>query len=633
MSWPILLRRWLILTAGALGTLLVLAVALGAALEAGYFRAPLIRAIASRVGRSIEVDGDLRLHLFSLHPQVIAERVTIGNPSWVPPGTTAVIGRLSFALQLPWIHRPLGIETLDIKEATLTLSRDGAGLANWQWMDPRVPDNTLLPLVRRLSMPDARVLLKDDTRHLDFDGMLTEFEPKSAEGPPPVRIEGAGQLNGRPARFGIDGDPLATAEHTKPYRFKFEEQSSGSRIIGSGALPRPFDFRLIDAVFTAAGPNLDDLYFLTGVRLINTGPYRLAGTVARRGNKTRFTELEASSGRSDARGSASVDSSSDRPQLDIDLRSETLRTADLGARAAGLERGAERWLISDAALNPRAWRRDDAVATLRARRLEVGSIALQDVAAALTVDHGLLTVDQLTGHVWDGALSAHVRANLTTDDPADSLDLKLSNLNLERYAPHGADQPPLKGLLQARVLAKGRGRSLHEFASHADGTLSAALPHGAIRTALADLAGFDLRAIGLFADKHGPETAVRCGVASFQAHDGTLAAQTLVLDTEQVLILGEGSIHMDSEAIDLTLRAHPKRPGLRIRSPALVRGTLLHPSLAMRPRDVVAQTAAAVTLGVLLTPLASALAFVDPGLSKDADCGALMQEDKATKGD
>jgi hypothetical protein len=35
-----------------------------------------------------------------------------------------------------------------------------------------------------------------------------------------------------------------------------------------------------------------------------------------------------------------------------------------------------------------------------------------------------------------------------------------------------------------------------------------------------------------------------------------------------------------------------------------------------------------VALGVLLTPLASALAFVDPGLSKDADCGALMTENK-----
>jgi len=183
--------------------------------------------------------------------------------------------------------------------------------------------------------------------------------------------------------------------------------------------------------------------------------------------------------------------------------------------------------------------------------------------------------------------------------------------------------------LQARVLAKGRGRSLHEFASTADGTLTAAVPHGAIRAALADLAGLDLRAIGPLLAKHAPQTPVRCGVASFRAHEGILEAQTLILDTDPVRIVGEGNIHMDSEALDLTLRGHPKRPGFRLRSPVLVHGTLSHPSFAMQPRDAVAQTAAAVALGALLTPLASILAFVDPGLSKDADCGALMTEERA----
>jgi uncharacterized protein involved in outer membrane biogenesis len=621
MNRSLLVRRGLIGTVGALGVLMVVAAGLAAAIDAGYFRGPLLRFVASQFGRAIKVDGDLQLHLFALHPRVTAERVTIGNPGWVAPGTTAVIGRLSFGIELPWFHRSLGIDRLEMEDAAMTLSRDDGGLANWQWTDPRVTDDTLLPLVRHLSVSNARVQLNDDTRHLQYEGTVTVKEPMPVEGPPPLRIEGTGQLNGRPVRFGIDGDPLATADHAKPYRYKFDEQSSGSQITGGGALPRPFDFRLIDAEFTATGLDLEDLYFLTGVKLINTGRYRLAGKVARRGTKTRFTDLEASSGQSDAHGSASIDGSSDRPKLDIDLQSQLLRLADLGS-------GGKQWLMSDAALNPRAWRRDDTVATFRARRLEVGPILVQDVAAALAVDHGVLTVTPLTGHVFDGDLTAHVKANLTTDDPADSLDLKISNLNLERYLPHGADEPPMKGLLQARVLAKGRGRSLHEFAASADGTLSAAVPHGAMRAALADLVGLDLRAVGLLFSKHGPETPVRCGVASFQVHDGVLAAQSLVLDTERVLIVGEGNIHMDSEAMDLTLRGHPKRPEFRVRSPVLVRGTLSHPSFAIQPRDAGAQVAAAVALGILLTPLASALAFVDPGLSKDADCGALMTADK-----
>jgi len=33
----------------------------------------------------------------------------------------------------------------------VTLSRDDAGLANWQWTDPGFPDDTFLPLVYRLA--------------------------------------------------------------------------------------------------------------------------------------------------------------------------------------------------------------------------------------------------------------------------------------------------------------------------------------------------------------------------------------------------------------------------------------------------------------------------------------------------
>jgi hypothetical protein len=36
--------------------------------------------------------------------------------------------------------------------------------------------------------------------------------------------------------------------------------------------------------------------------------------------------------------------------------------------------------------------------------------------------------------------------------------------------------------------------------------------------------------------------------------------------------------------------------------------------------------ALATALGVLATPIASVIAFIDPGLAKDADCGGLIAE-------
>ncbi len=91
----------------------------------------------------------------------------------------------------------------------------------------------------------------------------------------------------------------------------------------------------MEATFEANGPDLKDLYFLVGVRLIDTGIYRLTGKLERDGVQFKFSDLSGHSGESDVRGSVSIDSTGARPKLDIDLTAGALRMIDLGARAAG----------------------------------------------------------------------------------------------------------------------------------------------------------------------------------------------------------------------------------------------------------------------------------------------------------
>jgi uncharacterized protein involved in outer membrane biogenesis len=615
----------------ALGAGLLVIVILAVALDKGAFRAALIHFMSLRTGRPLKIEGALQVHVLSLHPRLIAEGVTIGNPSWTPAGTTAEIGKLVVVVAMPWFGHLSAIENLEMQATTLHLIRDSRGHANWQWTDPDLAAGKGLPLIRSLSMPGAHVQLDDSRRHLQFDGTVTAQEVIKPGELRPLRIEGMGRLNGRFATFQIDGEPLAAAEHTKPYHFTFTEHSSGSRLSGTGSVPRPFDFSILDATFEAAGMDLKDLYFLTGVTLVNTGRYQLSGKLARRGTRFEFADLTAASGQSDMQGTVSIETANERSTLDADLSSRLLRLSDLGARAAGRDPDAAaraKLLLSAVALKPSAARRVDGVVKFHARRVDVGRVPLQAVAAKLTIDHGILVLAPLSADVLGGKLAAEARVDATTDSPVASLDLKLNDVQLAQLDRTRPGPPPVEGLLRARVVLKGHGSSLHEAASNADGTVTAVLPSGTIRDSLAELSGIDLRGLGLLAAKNSQETGVRCGVASFQAHDGTLTAQSLVVDTDPVLITGEGAIHLDAESLDLTLRGHPKGLRLRLRSSVLIQGTLAQPTMGIQARPAVVQTVAAVALGVVLTPLASVLAFVDPGLTKDADCAALLNTAK-----
>jgi AsmA family protein len=601
------LRRGLIWVLAALTASGLLLGVLIAALDAGYLRGPMVHFIAARAGRPVQIEGPLRLRLFSLRPEVIAEGVTLGNPAWTPTGKTATIEKITVALS---VHRSaLVIDRVELQGAAFYLLRDATGHANWQHHNPDTGTNTGPPLIGSISIPGAHVALEDALRHVSFKGTVTVEDRKKAEGLPPFQVEGAGELNGRAVTVELTGDPLLSASRDKPYRFTFAERSSGSHLSGSGSVLRAFDLRFFDVAFDAAGADLKDLYYLTGVNLVDTGSYRLSGKLARRNNTSKFTDIAVSFGQSDIHGSASIESSRGHSTIDADMSSQVLRLADMGPRAAGRDAGpdsGQRLLLSNAMPDPSAARRNDGIVNFKARRVEVGPVALQALAAKIKIDHGVIEVTPLSADLLGGKLNAHAKIDVRPEVPIAALDLKITDVELGALPRKGTGSPPIEGAMNLRVSVTGHGKSIHQVAATANGTITAILPHGIMRASLAELTGLDLRGMTLLFEKSKDEVQVRCGIASFQAMDGTLSAQNFVIDTDPVLISGEGTVNLDAETLDMQLQGHPKGVRiLRLRAPLAIRGTLAKPSFAIQGQD-------------------SKLVLVDRGGARNIDCGALL---------
>jgi uncharacterized protein involved in outer membrane biogenesis len=602
-------RRGLKWVIGAFLALVALALLLGVALDAGYLHGPLVKFLAARAQREIRVDGALRLHLFSRNPRLVAERVTIGNPPWTPPGVAVLADKISVVFETPRLGRVFEIASLDIVGATLHMFRDVPGHANWQLKNPDKAMSPGLPIIHSLSVVDAHLFIEDAQKNRQFDGTVTAQDSNGPHGAQPLRIEAKGQLNGRPVNFELLGDPLRTASRSEPYGFTLTERSSGSHIAAKGAL-KEFDLLNLDASFEASGADLRDIYYLLGVKLIDTGAYHLSGKFSRRGNTASYGDLAVTFGQSDIRGSVSIALNKGLPSIDADLISQSLRVADLGARAAGREpepESAQPMLLSNAAPNADALRPMTAMLRYRARRLAVGRFTLSTVAAKVTVDRGLLAVTPLSADVLDGKLTAQLKIDARKEIPAVDLDVKITGLQLGQYARKGTGPPAIEGPLDVRAKLTGHGRSMHEAAASAEGTVTATLPSGTVRDSFAELTGIDLRGLGLLLTKNTKEVPIRCGVASFQAHDGTLTASNLLLDTEPVLIAGEGVAHLGTETLDFVLRGYPKSVRFfQLRSPILIGGTLAHPSVGIQAHD-------------------SKLVLVDRGKAKDTDCEPLLR--------
>jgi len=405
----------------------------------------------------------------------------------------------------------------------------------------------------------------------------------------------------------------------------------------------------VDTDVQIQGQNLANLYYLTGIALPLTPPYQVSLHIHRNGNHFDFENVAGKIGSSDVhgRGTADLASKDARPRLEAVINSHSLNLGDLGvAVGAGVEQSTEQKgkappqlaaprqePISPLLLPMFEFQFDRLQSTdwnldFKADSVQTQKVPIKNVAFRLKLDHGDLTIDPLDFELPEGKLAGTIHLDTKGSTPTTNLDLRLSNVRLDQFKPRNSNDPPVEGMMEGRLRIEGTGNSVHAIAADANGTLSAVISQAQMRKAFAELAGIDvIRGLGLLLTDKQQTVPIRCGVAEFALKDGDAETQHLLVDTPDVIVTGDGRITFSDEKLDLNLRGEPKKFRFdRLRAPINVRGTLRHPSVGLSTPALVKQAAAAVALGVVATPFAAVLAFVDPGLARSADCAELINE-------
>lgn len=605
--------------------------------------------IATRTsGRAVTVGGDFNFYFDIIDAKFLAERLRVANPGWAGPRPFFAADRIeaNFAT-LTFVFGGRRVNWVELQGGAIDLEWDKARQRN-SWTFAQTGKPLELPNVVRAVVDGTTIRYRDPKMQLGADIAVRTIRAQGREVMNAVRFAGTGTARATP--FSVEGALLSPNQTIAGGRTKLALTVHAARTVADidGTLPGATQIEGADLRIDVRGRNIADLFAVAGIAVPETRAYRLRSALTKRGRDWRFTGLRGRFGDSDLSGRLIVAMTEPRMKLTADLATHTLdivdvapfigynpdRVAAMGAKGAVTMVGGAPRLLPDAPLRVDALRNFDADVHYAVRQVRAKSLPVANIDLKLALDDRLLTLSPLTfdmarGHV-DGDIAINARRPAVVTD----YDIRLSPTPMGvLLAGFGVEQSGTTGTLKARIKMTGTGNSVHDSLSSANGRIAIIMPRGSFWARNVQLSELDFGTYvyKLFQGKLKEPVQINCGLIGFTVRNGIAAADPILIDTAKNVMVGRGGFSFRNETMDLAFRADGKKFSLFSgQSPVSLGGYFARPDINPISGDLFLRGGAAVGLGVIASPLASVLAFVDIGDAKAAACGPVLAGARAS---
>ncbi|WP_313493079.1 AsmA family protein [Stenotrophomonas sp.] len=618
--------------------MLVAAIVLLLLWDWNWFKGPVERAVQARTGRVLQI-GNLDVDL-GRTTTIRGDRITFANARWARQAQMASADRVEIDIRLwPLLRGSVQLPEIRLSHPDVLLEtapRKGEP-GNWNFLDG---GGGQLVQLHSLRINEGRLRFIDTLGRSNIDLAVRSGEARQADAAPPVRVQGKGRWRG--AAFTLSGgteSPLELSNSDHPFRIHLDARAGATHAIARGSLTNPFQLQVFDLQFQLSGQDLDDLYPLIGIAIPSSPPYQLDGRLKRDHERWRYEKFSGRVGDSDLAGDVEIDVAGERPRLTANLLSKRLDFDDLAGfigappktggdesanaaqKAQAAQLAAKSTVLPDTPYNLGKLRAMDADVRWKAQRINAPKLPLDDMDAHLLLDNGLLRLEPLNFGVAGGDIRSTVRMDARRAQINTTFNASLRGVQLGQLFPDAKLAEQASGGISGNIRLSGNGNSIAAMLGSSNGDVAVGMGRGHIGNLLMELAGLDVAESLKFLFTDDKQIPLRCAFADFGVHDGLMRSRALAFDTTDTLVIGEGTISLKQEQLDLLLRPRPKDVSiLALRSPLRVGGSFKDPSFRPDFKALGIRGAIALTLASIAPPAALS-ATIETGPGKDVQCG------------
>ena len=265
----------------------------------------------------------------------------------------------------------------------------------------------------------------------------------------------------------------------------------------------------------------------------------------------------------------------------------------------------------------------------RAHRIEGQRQPLDDMQVDMDIVNGAVALHPLSFGVGKGQIASTINLSEKSQALAMKADVEFKNVDVSKLL-NATGVAQGAGILGGRAVIEGTGKSLADILGGGNGEVKLYMGAGGNLSALlVDLSGLQFGNALLSALGVPSRERVECLITDVMLTNGNAQSRLTMLDTNDSRVGITGAVNLKTERMDLTLRTQAKHFSVgSLPTPIGISGTLGNPSIQPDLAEGGARAAAAVGLGVLLTPVAGLLPTIQFGTGEDNACAGLLREIK-----
>jgi AsmA family protein len=607
--------------------------------------------VSKATGRQLSINGDLKLDLDWIS-RVSASQIQFENAQWSKHPQMVEVGLFEVQIDLWQLLSEFRVvlPTVTISQPKVILEKNADGSANWEFRaasavtEPVPEQRTQFPVIEKLIIKDGTLLFDDQETKNQLELKLTQAEAAGFL-EEPVKLKAEGTYQKLPLTLSLTGGSYQNLRNSKePYPLNINLGMGKVKAKIDGNLTDPLAMKGEDVTLDIQGDDMANLFPLIRLVFPSTPPYRLKGHLKHEGEVWSFSNFSGRVGGSDLSGTIRVDTKPKRPVMKADLVSNLLDFKDLAGfiggtpgtasdetaseeeqqKRAALEKASDR-IFPDQRYSLERLRAMDADVRLRAKRILAPNLPIDDLNAKLSLNDGFLKFDPAVFGVANGRVEIYSTFDGSKRPSNVKIDARLRQLDLKRFLGNSSFAQKTIGPIGGRINISGTGESFRELMATASGNTFLVMSGGEISELLVELAGLDVaHTLGVVVrgDKPIP---IRCGLLDIQGENGQMGVQTLVFDTANSVVSGEGKIDLRDEKVNIVVIPEPKKfSPLSLRSFIRVTGGFKNVSVFPDPIKTGTESLFKKIFNVLTMLVLSPLQPRDLGLGKDVDCDALI---------